>query len=74
MSKTKPLRRNFVISILENNGFKEVRSRKHITFKKYLENGDVLITWIPHHSEISVFVLNYIIKQTRKPKEEFWGQ
>ncbi|MFZ8848357.1 MAG: type II toxin-antitoxin system HicA family toxin [Minisyncoccia bacterium] len=57
--------------MLLKNGFKEVRRGKHITFKKYLPNGEVLTTWVPYHSEISVFVLQYIIKQTRKPKEEF---
>jgi hypothetical protein len=48
-----------------------VRRGKHITFKKYLPDGEVLTTWVPYHSEISVFVLQYIIKQTRKSKEEF---
>jgi predicted RNA binding protein YcfA (HicA-like mRNA interferase family) len=71
MSKLKPLKQRKVINILLKNGFKEVRRGKHITFKKYLPNGEVLTTWVPYHSEISVFVLQYIIKQTRKPKEEF---
>lgn len=72
MSKVKPLKRKFIISILEQNGFRETRSGKHITFKKHLENGEALTTWVPHHEEISAFVVHYIIKQTRKPKEEFW--
>jgi predicted RNA binding protein YcfA (HicA-like mRNA interferase family) len=71
MSKLRPLKQRKVINILLKNGFKEVRRGKHITFKKYLPNGEVLTTWVPYHSEISVFVLQYIIKQTRKPKEEF---
>jgi predicted RNA binding protein YcfA (HicA-like mRNA interferase family) len=71
MSKLRPLKRRKVINILLKNGFKELRRGKHITFKKYLPNGEVLTTWVPYHSEISVFVLQYIIKQTRKPKEEF---
>jgi predicted RNA binding protein YcfA (HicA-like mRNA interferase family) len=71
MSKLKPLKQRKVINILLKNGFKEVRRGKHITFKKYLPNGEVLTTWVPYHSEISVFVLQYIIKQTRKSKEEF---
>jgi len=71
MSKLRPLKQRKVINILLKNGFKEVRRGKHITFKKYLPNGEVLTTWIPYHSEISVFVLQYIIKQTRKSKEEF---
>jgi predicted RNA binding protein YcfA (HicA-like mRNA interferase family) len=71
MSKLRPLKQRKIINILLKNGFKEVRRGKHITFKKYLPNGEVLTTWVPYHSEISVFVLQYIIKQTRKPKEEF---
>ena len=71
MSKLRPLKQREVINILLKNGFKEVRRGKHITFKKYLPDGEVLTTWVPYHSEISVFVLQYIIKQTRKSKEEF---
>jgi predicted RNA binding protein YcfA (HicA-like mRNA interferase family) len=73
MLKLRLLKQIKVINILLKNGFKEVRRGKHITFKKYLPNGEVLTTWVPvpYHSEISVFVLQYIIKQTRKSKEEF---
>jgi predicted RNA binding protein YcfA (HicA-like mRNA interferase family) len=71
MSKLRPLKQRKVINILLKNGFKEVRRGKHITFKKYLPNGEVLTTWVPYHSEVSVFVLQYIINQTRKSKEEF---
>jgi predicted RNA binding protein YcfA (HicA-like mRNA interferase family) len=71
MSKLRPLKQRKVINILLKNGFKEVRRGKHITFKKYLPDGEVLTTWVPYHSEISVFVLQYIIKQTKKSKEEF---
>jgi predicted RNA binding protein YcfA (HicA-like mRNA interferase family) len=71
MSKLRLLKQKRVISILLKNGFKEIRRGKHITFKKYLPNGEVLTTWVPYHSEISVFVLQYIIRQTRKSKEEF---
>jgi len=34
MGKLHPLPQRKVIEILKNNGFQEVRSRKHITFKK----------------------------------------
>jgi len=71
MSKPRPLKQRKVINILLKNGFKEVRRGKHITFKKYLPDGEILTTWVPYHSEISVFVIQYIIKQTRKSKEEF---
>jgi predicted RNA binding protein YcfA (HicA-like mRNA interferase family) len=44
MSKLRPLKRRKVINILLKNGFKEVKRGKHITFKKYLPNGEVLTT------------------------------
>lgn len=71
MGKLKPLAQKKVIRILEGNGFQKVRSGKHITFKKHTENGGILTTWVPNHREITVFVINYIIKQTGKPKSEF---
>ncbi len=71
MVKLKPLPQRKVIEVLEKNGFKNVRTRKHMTFKKRLENGKVLTTWVPLHKEISKFVLKYIVKQTRKSIEEF---
>jgi len=47
-----------------------LRSGKHITFKKRV--GDrVLTTWVPHHREVTVFVIQYIIKQTEKERSEF---
>ncbi len=72
MGKIRPLPTTQVIKILEKHGFKEVRSRKHTTFKKYLPSGKVLTTWVPHYKEVSVFVLQYIIKQTEIPREEFY--
>jgi predicted RNA binding protein YcfA (HicA-like mRNA interferase family) len=60
-----------VVAILEGNGFKIVRSGKHVTFKKTNSVGEVLTTWVPYHKEVSVFVIKYIIKQTGKPREEF---
>jgi len=71
MGKLKSLLQTKVIQILKNNGFEKVRSRKHITFKKTDENGRVLTTWIPHHREITIFVIQHIIKQTEKPRKEF---
>lgn len=61
-----------VINILESNGFQQVRSGKHITFKKTDSCGKVLTTWVPHHKTVSVFVIKFIIKQTGKPREEFY--
>jgi predicted RNA binding protein YcfA (HicA-like mRNA interferase family) len=71
MGKLRPLAQHKVISILEKNGFKNVRSGKHITFKRTDSSGKVLTTWVPHHKEVTVFVLTYIIKQTDKAKAEF---
>ena len=71
MGKIRPISTLKVIKILEKNGFVKVRSRKHTTFKKFLIDGRVLTTWVPHGNEVSVFVLQYIIKQTGILKEEF---
>jgi len=36
------------------------------------ERGErVLTTWVPHHREVTVFVIQYIIKQTEKERSEF---
>jgi len=71
MRKLKPLLQNKVIKILKDNEFKEVRRGKHITFKKTTKDGRVLTTWVPHHKEVSLFVIKYIIKQTEKSQSEF---
>lgn len=71
MTKLRMLPQRKIIDILKNNGFNQVRSGKHITFKKTEATGNILTTWVPHHKEISIFVIGYIIKQTRKPREEF---
>ena len=72
MGKLRPLTQAKVIEILASNGFKKVRSSKHITFKKTDANGRVLTTWVPHHKETTLFVIKHIIKQTEKPREEFY--
>jgi len=71
MAKLKPLKQIKVISILQANGFKRGKAGRHITFKKRLPSGNVLTTWVPHHREVSLFVIGYIIKQTGKSKKEF---
>ena len=71
MGKLRPLSQKKIIEILTANGFVKVRSGKHITFKKITQDGRVLTTWAPHHQEITIFVIKYIIKQTEKPREEF---
>lgn len=70
MAKLRPLPQRKVIEILSSNGFQEVRSSKHITFKKKVGQR-VLTTWVPHHKEVTVFVIQYIMKQTEKPRVEF---
>jgi len=72
MGKLRPLLQRNIIKILEKNGFKEVRAGKHITFKKTISHGKILTTWVPHHKEVTIFVLKYIIKQTGKSREEFY--
>ena len=71
MARLRILPQNRVIKILEANGFQQARSGKHITFKKTDASGKVLTTWVPHHQEVTVFVIKYIIKQTGKDRKEF---
>ncbi len=71
MGKLRPLPQKKVIQILESNNFKEIKSGKHITFKKSLSNGRILTTWVPHHRVVTVFVIQYIIKQAEKPRSDF---
>lgn len=71
MGKLLPLSQNKVIKILKSNNFKEVRTGKHITFKKITKDKRVLTTWVPHHRTVTIFVIQYIIKQSEKPRNEF---
>ncbi len=71
IGKIRSLPQHKVIKILKENGFQQVRAGKHITFKKTDSNGKVLTTWVPHHNEVTEFVIHYIIRQTGKPREEF---
>ena len=70
MAKLRPLPQRKVIEVLKSNGFEEVRSSKHITFKKKVGQR-VLTTWVPHHNEVTVFVIQFIIKQAEKSRSEF---
>lgn len=70
IARLRPLSQRKVIEILKKNGFEEVRTRKHITFKKKT-NDKVLTTWVPHHMEVTVFVIQYIIKQSEKERSDF---
>lgn len=72
MPSLRPLSQDKVVRILESNGFSAVRFSKHITFKRITSEGKVLTTWVPHHNTVTMFVIRYIIKQTGKPREEFY--
>lgn len=48
-----------------------MRSESHITFKKTDKDGKVLTTWVPHHREVTVFVIQHIIRQTGIDRKEF---
>ena len=69
IGKLKPLPTKEVIRILEKHGFVQVRMSKHTIFKKTLPSGKVLTTWVPKGNEVTVFVLQYIMKQTEIPRE-----
>ena len=71
MGKFRQIPQRKVIKVIMANGFEEVRSSKHITFKRKDSSGNVLTMWVPHHKEVSAFVLKYITKQTGKSKDEF---
>ena len=72
IARLRPLPQREVVKVLETNGFKQVRAGKHLTFKRVDPDGRVWTTWVPHHREVTVFVLMYIIKQTGKRREEFY--
>ena len=59
------------MEVLERNGFGRARSGKHITFKKVDAGGKVWTPWVPHHREVTIFVLRYMARQTGKSREEF---
>ncbi|MCD6414292.1 MAG: type II toxin-antitoxin system HicA family toxin [Candidatus Diapherotrites archaeon] len=66
------LPRHKVEKILKDNGFKRVRSSKHTTYKKKVSRNKILTTWVPHHKTVTLFVIQHIIRQTEKPREEFY--
>lgn len=49
IGKLRPLPQRKVIEVLGKNGFKQVKVRKHITFKKVDADGKVWTTWVPLH-------------------------
>ena len=71
MGRLRLLPQKKVIKILVNNGFVQVRSESHITFKKTTSDGRVLTTLVPRHSEVTLFVIQHIIRQSEKDRSEF---
>lgn len=71
MARLRPMLQNEIIRILENNGFRLVRTASHMTFKKTKADGQVLTTWVPLHREVTVFVIQHIIRQAEKSRSEF---
>ena len=71
--KIHPLPRKQVIRILESNGFQNVKVVKgrHLKFRKHTDT-EVLTTMVSHRPEIQPTVIKCIIKQSRKPEEEFY--
>ncbi len=71
--KAIPLSRRKVVQILHGNGF--VLSReggRHTEFEKLDDKGKWWVTYVPRHAEISVGVIQEIIKQAGKERSEFW--
>ena len=73
ITRAVPLPRRKVLEILGNNGFRIAREgAKHTVLEKQDDNDRWLVTFVPRHSEISVFTLQHIIRQSGKEKKEFW--
>ena len=71
MGKLRVLSGKDVCTILEKNGFFEVRRRgSHIVMQKKLAKGTITVP-IPDHNEIRVGTLQSIIRQSGLPKHEF---
>lgn len=73
MAKLKPLERRKIMKILESNGFAITREGgRHTVVEKLDSNGKWWTTFVPRHNEVSIGVVQEIIKQTGKPREEFY--
>lgn len=71
--KIHPLPRNAIIKILKSNGFEQVKVVKgrHLKFRKNAAD-EVLTTMVSHRPEIQPTTIRDIIKQSKKPEEEFY--
>ena len=73
MSKLVPLQRRKVMKTLKNNGFDITREGgKHTVVERQDEESRWWTTFVPRHKEISIGVVQEIIKQTEKNREEFY--
>lgn len=73
MPKLVPLPRYKVMKILKDNGFAVTREGgRHTVLEKQDSNGRWWATFVPRHNKISIGVVQEIIKQTGKPREEFY--
>ena len=70
--KIHPMPRKEVLKILNDNGFQVISSKKHTKLKKRLPSGEVLTTLVSHHSKIQPHLIKCIIRQSKKPEEEFY--
>ena len=74
MAKLKSLPRRKIISVLKNNGFYiEREGARHTVLYKKDETGKVVkVTFLGRHREIILPIVQSIIKQTGKSREEFY--
>ena len=71
LGKLRVLSGKDVCTILEKNGFFEVRRRgSHIVMQKKLAKGTITVP-VPDHNEIRIGTLQSIIRQSGLPKHEF---
>lgn len=70
--KIRELPRDKVIRILKRNGFVLKKGKgPHMKFKKY-EKDKTLTTFVSHCPKIIPFSIRNIIRQSKKPEEDFY--
>lgn len=73
MPKLVPLPRRKVMETLKDNGFAVTREGgRHTVLEKQDSSERWWTTFVPRHNEISIGVVQEIIKQTGKAREEFY--
>ncbi len=73
MPKLRRLRNRVVVKVLKHNGFGEVRGHGKGSHKKFRREDDdgVRITMVPNYPEIEIVLLQLIMKQTGKSRNDF---